>query len=58
VVLETIGGAIFNLMFDHLRRRGAHRLPELLPVSTLIALAPFIGTDAAVAVANERTRVR
>jgi AcrR family transcriptional regulator len=58
VVLETIGGAIFNLMFDHIRRRGAHRLPELLPVSTLIALAPFIGTDEAVAVANERTRVR
>jgi AcrR family transcriptional regulator len=58
VVFETIGGAVFNLMFDHIRRRGAHRLPELLPVTTLIALAPFIGTDAAVAVANERTRVR
>jgi AcrR family transcriptional regulator len=58
VVFETIGGAVFNLMFDHIRRRGAHRLPELLPVTTLLALAPFIGTDAAVAVANERTRVR
>jgi AcrR family transcriptional regulator len=58
VVFETIGGAVFNLMFDHIRRCGAHHLPELLPVTTLIALAPFIGTDAAVAVANERTRVR
>jgi AcrR family transcriptional regulator len=58
VVFETIGGAVFNLMFDHIRRRGAHRLPELLPVTTVLALAPFIGTDAAVAVANERTRVR
>jgi AcrR family transcriptional regulator len=58
VLFETIGGAVFNLMFDHIRRRGAHRLPELLPVSVLIALAPFIGTDAAVAVANERTRLR
>jgi AcrR family transcriptional regulator len=58
VVFETIGGAVFNLMFDHIRRRGAHRLPELLPVSTLLALAPFIGTDPAVSVANERSRVR
>jgi AcrR family transcriptional regulator len=58
IVFEAIGGAIFNLMFDHIRRRGAERLPELLPVATVLALTPFIGTDAAVEIANERSRVR
>lgn len=58
IVFEAIGGAIFNLMFDHIRRRGAERLPELLPVCVVLALTPFVGTDAAVAIANERSRIR
>jgi AcrR family transcriptional regulator len=55
---EAIGGAVFDLLYDHIRERGAERLLELQPVLTFIALAPFTGADEAAAVANERSRRR
>jgi AcrR family transcriptional regulator len=58
VAAEAIGGAIFELLYDHVRARGADRLLELLPTTTFIALAPFVGAEQAVAVANERSRRR
>jgi AcrR family transcriptional regulator len=54
VVAEAIGGAIYALMYEQIRDRGAHRLPELLPAAVIIALAPFVGTEAACKIANER----
>jgi AcrR family transcriptional regulator len=53
---EAIGGAIYDLLYGQIRRRGADRLLELLPIVTFIALAPFTGADEAAAVANERRR--
>jgi AcrR family transcriptional regulator len=58
VASEAIGGAIFELVYDHVRDRGADRLLELLPIVTFVALAPFVGSDEAAAVANERARRR
>jgi AcrR family transcriptional regulator len=58
IAREAIGGAIFELLYDEIRDRGAGRLLELLPTVTFVALAPFVGPDEAVAVANERSRRR
>jgi AcrR family transcriptional regulator len=55
IATEAIGGAIFDLLYDQIRDRGAERLLELLPVLTFIALAPFTGADEAAAIANERS---
>jgi AcrR family transcriptional regulator len=58
VAREAIGGAIYDLLYDQIRAGRAERLPELLPVTTFIALAPFTGVEQAAAVANERSRRR
>jgi len=55
---DAIGGAVFDLLYEQVLRHGPARLPDLLPVTTFIALAPFVGSDRAVAVANERARRR
>jgi len=54
IASSAIGGAIFQLIYDHILAHGAERLPELLPIATYVALAPFVGADAAGEVANER----
>lgn len=53
---ESIGGAIQQLLYDQLTTRGPDRLVEAAPALVFIALAPFIGADAAAEVANERPR--
>jgi AcrR family transcriptional regulator len=58
IAAESIGGAIYALLYDQIRDSGAERLLELLPLTTFIVLAPFTGADAAAAVANERSRRR
>ncbi|HYJ00367.1 MAG TPA: helix-turn-helix domain-containing protein [Thermoleophilaceae bacterium] len=58
VASEAIGGAIYDLIYEQIRERGAERLLELLPIATFVALAPFTGVEEAAAVANERPRRR
>lgn len=58
IAADAIGGAVFELLYDHVRERGAERLLELVPTATFIALAPFVGAEEAVTVANERSRRR
>jgi AcrR family transcriptional regulator len=53
IAAEAISGATYALMSDHVRARGAERLGAIVPMATFLSLAPFIGTDAACAVANE-----
>jgi AcrR family transcriptional regulator len=53
IAAEAIGGAVHALMYEHVRSRGAERMTALAPTATFLALAPFIGTDAACAIANE-----
>jgi AcrR family transcriptional regulator len=58
---EAIGGAVYALMRAQINRRGAEHLSQVLPAATFVALAPFLGAEEAVAVANKgagRTRGR
>lgn len=58
IVAEAVGGAIFAVLSQQLHARGAERLGELLPTTTFLALAPFIGSEQAAAIANQRSRRR
>jgi AcrR family transcriptional regulator len=51
-MVEALGGAVYALMYHQIRTRGAERLPEILPAAVFVLLAPFVGNEAAVAVAN------
>ena len=55
IAREAIGGALFELLYDHIRARGAQRVLELLPTATFIALSPFVGSEEAAFVANGRS---
>ncbi len=54
VAAEGIGASIYSLMSRQIRRRGAESLYEAAPTAAFLALAPFVGSDAAAAIANER----
>ncbi len=58
IAAEAIGGAVYELMYDHIRQRGTARLPELQSAATFLGLAPFLGVEEAVAIANERSAAR
>lgn len=53
IAAEAISGSVYALIYDHVRSYGVAGLPELQPVATFLDLAPFIGADEAVAIANE-----
>lgn len=52
IAAEAILSALYSLIAEHVRRRGAKSLEELPPLATYMALAPFIGAEDACAVAN------
>jgi hypothetical protein len=52
VTRTAVGGAVFTLATEAIAEGRTARLPELVPMATFIALAPFIGADAAAEVAN------
>ena len=47
IAAEAIGGAIYALIHDQVKKKGAERLPELAPTATYITLAPFLGAKEA-----------
>jgi AcrR family transcriptional regulator len=51
LTLEALVGAIYGAIFDRLAANGPEALPEIAPLLTYLALAPFLGGDAACAVA-------
>lgn len=53
LAVEAIGGAVHALIYEQIRRRGAEHLLQILPAVTFIALAPFVGAQEAIAVANK-----
>lgn len=53
---EAIGSSIYALVFQQLRTAGAERLYEVAPTAVYLALAPFVGSDEAVRIANEDWR--
>jgi AcrR family transcriptional regulator len=52
IAAEAIGGAIYALTYDQIRAAGPESLPEIAPLATYIALAPFLGPEQACEVAN------
>jgi AcrR family transcriptional regulator len=55
---EAIGGAIYSMIYEQVRRGAARSLQELAPLATYVTLAPFIGAEEACAVANGDGRNR
>ena len=53
ITAEAIGGALYALFYDHMKEKGAERLPELVPWAVYVTLTPFIGAEEAYAVATE-----
>jgi len=53
VTAEAIGGALYALLYDHLKRKGPERLAEMVPFAVYVTLAPFLGAEEAYAVATE-----
>jgi hypothetical protein len=51
---EAIGGAVYALLRNRIRKGGPQRLPEDIPLATYVTLAPFVGPEEACAVANHR----
>jgi len=58
IAAEAIGGAIYSLIYDQIKRSGAETMPEIAPLATYVILAPFIGAEQACAVANSDGRGR
>lgn len=58
IASEAVGGAIYELLYAQIREHGAASLRQLLPTATFIALAPFVGSEQAVTIANEGPRRR
>ncbi len=52
IAAEAAGGAVYALVYDQVKARGAASLPEIAPLATYIALCPFLGAEEACAVAN------
>jgi AcrR family transcriptional regulator len=52
IAAEAIGGAIYSMIYDQVRRGGAESMQEIAPLATYVTLAPFTGAAEACAVAN------
>jgi len=53
IAAEAIGGAIYALIHDQVKRHGPETLPELAPLATYMTLSPFIGAEEAYERATE-----
>jgi AcrR family transcriptional regulator len=47
IAAEAIGGAIYALIHDQVKRNGPESMPELAPMATYMTLAPFVGAEEA-----------
>ena len=45
IAAEAIGGAIYSMIYDQIKRGGAENMQEVAPLATYITLAPFIGAE-------------
>jgi AcrR family transcriptional regulator len=52
ITAEAIGGALYALFYDHVRQKGAERLPEIVPPVVYVTLAPFLGAEEAYSLAT------
>lgn len=56
IVGEAVGGSLAALVYQHIRRRGPESLYEMAGIASFLALAPFVGAEAACELANEGWR--
>jgi AcrR family transcriptional regulator len=47
IAAEAIGGAIYALIRDQVKRKGPESMPELAPMATYMTLSPFVGAEEA-----------
>lgn len=47
VLAEAVGESVLELIGSYVAERRVAELPEALPTATLLALTPFVGSDAA-----------
>jgi AcrR family transcriptional regulator len=52
VALEAIAGGVYQLAYRQVREAGTESLPDLAPLCTYLTLAPLIGAEEAMVVAN------
>ncbi len=48
---EAVGGALYNLLYEYVNRKGPETLPDLVPTLVYVTLAPFLEADDAYEVA-------
>jgi hypothetical protein len=53
IAAEAIGGAIYALIHQQVKRKGPESMPELAAIATYITLAPFVGAQEAYERATE-----
>jgi AcrR family transcriptional regulator len=53
VAPEAVAASVYALLSEHVRKHGSDGVYELAPLATFLALAPFMGGEAAAGVANE-----
>lgn len=51
IAAEAIGGALYELLYDHVNKKGPETLPDLVPTLVYVTLAPFLEADEAYEVA-------
>ncbi len=54
IAAEAIGGALYELLYDHVNKKGPATLPELVPTLVYVTLAPFLEAAEAYEVAVAR----
>jgi AcrR family transcriptional regulator len=51
IAAEAVGGALYSLLYDHVNKKGAETLPDLVPTLVYVTLAPFLEAEEAYEVA-------
>jgi AcrR family transcriptional regulator len=52
LVVDAVIGAVWGLVYDKICKDGPRSLPEIAPLASYMALAPFLGAERAAEVAN------
>jgi AcrR family transcriptional regulator len=42
IAAEAVGGALYELLYDHVNKKGPETLPEIVPTLVYVTLAPFL----------------
>jgi AcrR family transcriptional regulator len=51
IAAEAVGGALYELLYDHVNKKGPETLPDLVPRLVYVTLAPFLDAEDAYEVA-------